>query len=293
MKGWMQIIFAQGFFQNTQVLNALWIGAIVALLSGVIGIFVVLRGQSFAGHAISDFGGAGAAISFMFAINTLWGFLVFGVLSAIGIEVIGSQAKERDLATGIVLSVALGLESLFLFLDTRFTGQASAPMMILFGSVFLVKSSTVPILIGLTVLSVIVLIVIFRPLLFASISPELAMTRGVPVRLIRFVFIILMALVVEETSLALGALMSSALLIGPAAAATHLTKKIGRAIFLAALIGLVCMWAGIILAYDSFHWPPAGRGWPVSFFVCILVLGFYLAARFTKAHITRGATANA
>ncbi|MFT8872248.1 MAG: metal ABC transporter permease [Sporolactobacillus sp.] len=282
MNAVIQTVFAHGFFQNTQVMNALWIGAIVAILSGAVGIFVVLRGQSFAGHAVADFGGAGAAISFLLGVDTLWGFLLFGVLSAIGIEIVGSQAKERDLATGIVLSVALGLESLFLFLDTHYTGQAGAPMMILFGSIFLVKSSVLPVLAALTTASALVLITIFRPLLFASIDAELALTRGVPVRWIRFIFIILMALVVEETSLSIGALMSSALLIGPAAAAMHLTKRIAPAMLYAALIGLFCMWSGIVLAYDSFNWPPEGRGWPVSFFVCMLTLFCYLAARLSR-----------
>ncbi|WP_100488511.1 metal ABC transporter permease [Sporolactobacillus pectinivorans] len=281
----MGFVFAPGFFENAQVLNALWMGGIVAVLSGVMGVFVVLRGQSFAGHAISDFGGAGAAITFLFGVNTLWGFLIFGLLSAMGVEAIGNQAKERDIATGIVLSVALGLESLFLFLDTSFTGQASAPMMILFGSVFLINTATMPVLAVLTLAAAVTLSIIFRPLLFSSIDSELAMTHSIPVRLIRFIFIILMALVVEESSLVIGALLSTALLIGPAATAMRLTKKIGYAMLCAAILGMFSMWAGIVLAYDSFHWPPFGRGWPVSFFVCILILVSYLLTRLPHGHI--------
>jgi zinc/manganese transport system permease protein len=274
-----KLLFAPGFFQNTQVMNALLLGGVVAAISGVVGVFVVIRGQSFASHAIADFGGTGAAIAYLFGVNTLWGFLGFGVLSAIGVELMGKRARERDLATGIVLSVALGLESLFLYLDTHFTGQAGAPMLILFGSIFLVKASTVPIIVALTAATTLILCAIYRPLLLCSLDPELAKTRGVPVRFISLLFILLLALVVEEGSLITGALLSTALLIGPAAAATRITHKMSRAMLWSAVLGALAMGLGIVLAYDSYLWPPAGRGWPVSFFVCAIILLFYLLAR--------------
>lgn len=281
MNNWMDIFFAPGFFQNLQVRDAILLGGVVAAISGVVGVFVVLRSQSFAGHAIADFGGAGAAVAFLLGVNTLWGFLGFGLLSAAGVELLGNRARERDLATGIVLSFALGIESLFLFLDTHYTGQAGAPMMILFGSIFLIKASTVPIVVALTAATASILCVVFRPLLLCSIDPELARTRGIPVKAVSLIFIILLALVVEEASLITGALLSTALLIGPAAAAMRLTRRMGPAMLCSAVLGILSMWLGIILAYDSYLWPPAHRGWPVSFFVCIFILLFYLMARLT------------
>ena len=283
MSSLASILFAPGFFQNLQVRDAILLGGAVAAISGVVGVFVVLRSQSFAGHAIADFGGAGAAIAFLLGINTLWGFLGFGVLSAAGVELMGNRARERDLATGIVLSFALGIESLFLFLDTHYTGQAGAPMMILFGSIFIIKSSTVPVVAALTALTAAVLCAVFRPLLLCSIDPELARTRGVPVKAVGLIFILLLALVVEEASLITGALLSTALLIGPAATAMRLTRRMGRAMLCSAVFGILAMWLGIILAYDSYLWPPAHRGWPVSFFVCAFILLFYLLTRLKDA----------
>ncbi len=279
MKQLSELLFAPGFFQNSEVINALILSTVVAAISGVIGVFVIIRGQSFAGHAISDFGGAGAAIAFLIGINTLWGFLGFGILTAIGMETLGNGAKERDLSTGIVLSVALGLESLFLYLDMRFTGKSNASMLILFGSIFVVNRNTVIIIAMLTIATAIIICIIYRPLLLCSIEPDIAKTRGIPVRFISIIFVVLLSFVVEEGSLITGALLSTALLIGPAAAAIQLTRKMSSAMLVSASIGIIAMWLGIILAYDSFQWPPTGRGWTVSFFVSTLILLFYLLAR--------------
>ena len=272
----LEIFFAPGFFQSQEIMNALVLGSIVAAMSGVIGVFVVMRSQSFAGHAISDFGGAGAAISFLIGINTLWGFLSFGVLAAICMEFLSKHAHDRDLATGIILSIALGIEALFLYLDTHFTGKASAPMLILFGSIFVVGYSTIKIVCFLTLTSAIIICIIYRPLLLSSIDPEIAITRGVPVRTINVIFIIVLAIIVEECSLITGSLLSTALLIGPAAAALHFTNKIRWTMLWSVLIGIASMWIGIIMAYDSYSWPPYGKGWSVSFFISMLVFLFYL-----------------
>ena len=240
---------------------------------------MIIRGQTFAAHAIADFGGAGAAITFLAGINSLWGFLGFGVLAACGVELLGHRAKERDLATGVVLSIALGVQALFLYFDTHFTGKASEPMLILFGSIFVVNPSTIYIVSLLTLATVIVICIFYRPILLCSIDSELAKTRGVNVRLISIIFIILLAFVVEEGSLIMGSLLSSALLIGPAAATMRNTHKMSLAMLWSAIIGIVAVWLGVILAYDSFYWPPVGRGWSVSFFVSVLVLLFYILSR--------------
>lgn len=279
MNNFFQYIVAPGFFHSPQVLSALLLGGLVAAVSGVLGVFVVMREQAFAGHAIADFGGAGAAVAYLLGINTFWGFLGFGLLSAVGVELLGRRAKERDLATGVVLSFALGLESLFLFLDAHYTNGAGAPMMILFGSVFFVRTETIVAAALLTAVTAVALCAIYRPLLLCSVNPELAAVRGVPVRLVGIVFILLLALVVEEASLVTGALLSTALLIGPAAASLRFTHRMGHAMGLSAGIGVLTMALGILLSYDSYRWPPFGRGWPVSFFVCLTVLAVYLFSR--------------
>lgn len=279
MNKFLELFFASGFFQSKEVINALWIGSIVAAISGIIGVFIIIRGQSFVGHAVSDFGGAGGAIAFLMGINTFWGFLGFGVAAAACIEFLGNKVRERDLATGIVLSVALGVEVLFLYLDSNSSGKANAPMIILFGSVFLVNPSNISIVIIITIVIAIILCIIYRQLLICSVDTELAYTRGIHVRAISLIFIILLSLVVEESSLIIGSLLSTALLIGPAAVAIRLTHKIGFAMLWSSILGILSMWIGISLSYNSFHWPPSGRGWPVSFFVSLSVLIFYFIVR--------------
>ncbi|WP_234124099.1 metal ABC transporter permease [Clostridium hydrogenum] len=279
MKEILNFVFAPGFFQSTEVRNALILGTIVAAISGVIGVFVIIRNQTFAAHAIADFGGVGAAIAFLFGINNLWGFLGFGVLAASGVEFLGNKAKERDLATGVILAIALGIQTLFLYLDTHFTGKASAPMMILFGSIFVVDLSSIYIVILLTAVTVILICVFYRQLLLSSLDLEIAKIRGVNVRLIRIIFVILLAVVVEEGALITGSLLSSALLIGPAAAAMRITHRMNAAMLLSAIIGVAAVWLGVILSYDSFYWPPEGKGWAVSFFITILVILFYIISR--------------
>lgn len=255
------------------------LGSIVAAISGVIGVFVIIRGQTFAAHAISDFGGAGAAIAFLAGINTVWGFLGFGVLAASVVELLGNKINERDLATGIVLSIALGIQSLFLYFDTHFTGKAGAPMLILFGSIFVINSSTIYIVTLLTIVTAAIICIFYRPLLLCSLDSELAQTRGINVHIINLIFIILLAFVVEEGALITGSLLSAALLIGPSATAIRISHKMSTAMILSSSIGILAVWLGVILAYDSFQWPPVGRGWSVSFFISILVVLIYILAR--------------
>ncbi|MCY0876151.1 MAG: metal ABC transporter permease [Firmicutes bacterium] len=272
----LSFVFAPGFFSNEQVVNALWLGGVIAVVAGAVGVFTVLRGQSFAGHAMSDMGAAGAAGSLLAGGTAVTGFLSFSVIAGALVDLLGVRPRDRDVATGLVLTAVLGLGSLFLFFDTRVVG---APEMILFGSIFDSEPSLTPILSGLALLMLVLMLILYRPLVFSSLSAETAGARGVPVRLIGFIYMLLLAVSVGETALIVGSLLSTALLIGPASTALRLTSRIGRAIPLAALIGLLCTWLGILLAYDSYYWPPAGRGWPVSFFITGLVLALYLASR--------------
>lgn len=277
-------IFAPGFFTNDQVINALWLGGIISLVAGAVGVFTVLRGQSFAGHAMSDMGAAGAAGALLAGGTAVAGFLSFSVIAGALVDLLGVRPRDRDVATGLVLTAVLGLGSLFLYFDTRVVG---APEMILFGSLFDSDPTLTPLLIGLGLITLILLLALFRPLVFASLSAETARARGVPVRLIGFLYMLLLAASVGETALVVGSLLSTALLIGPASTALRITPRIGRAMPLAALLGLLCTWLGIVLAYDSYYWPPAGRGWPVSFFITGLVLVLHLVSRLWPQANTR------
>jgi len=272
-------LIAPGFFQSQPVQTALAIGGVVALVSGIVGVFTVVRGQSFAGHAFSDMGTLGGSGSFLLSVNPLWGFVGVGVIVSGALELLGVQNRRgRDVATGIVLGAALGISALFLYFDTTIRSTSGATITILFGSLFTVSGATVPITTILGALAALAVLVIYRPLLLSSVSTDMAGARGVPVRAISLVFLLVMGVSVSLSSLAVGTILSPALLIGPAATALRFTKRPGTAMLAAGGIGIVATWLGILLAYDSYYWPPAKQGWPVSFLVVALVFTFYLSA---------------
>lgn len=285
----MGAIFEPGFFGSGPVQTALVAGGIVAVVSAVVGVIAVLRAQSFAGHAIGDVSTLGGSASFLAGVNPVFGYLVLGALAGGTMELLGFRRRERDVATGVVLGAALGLSALFLYFDTTLRSTSGAAVTILFGSLFAVPPDTVPLLAGLGAAGLVLVAVLFRPLLLSSLHPDLAAARGLPVRLLGIVFLTLTAIAVSLSALAVGTILSTALLIGPAATALRLARRPLTAVAVATTLGLAATWIGILLAYDSYYWPPADRGWPVSFFVVALVFVFYVVAdnlvwRKTKRH---------
>ncbi len=192
-------------------------------------------------------------------------------------EVVGvERARGRDLATGVVLGAALGLAALFLYLGTTGSSTSGATVTILFGSAFSTPTSTLPLAIALAVVAVATVAVCFRPLLLSSVSAELAAARGIPVRLLGVVYMLAVAVAMTLSAITIGTILSTALLVGPAATALRLTRSPARALLAAIGLSLAAMWIGIVLAYDSYDWPPLDHGWPVSFFVVTLVLAMYV-----------------
>ena len=186
------------------------------------------------------------------------------------------RRRGRDVATGVVLGAALGAAALFLYLGTLTSSTTGASFTILFGSMFVISPDTIPALIASGVLALAVVAVLSRVLLLTSLSPELAAARGVPVRAVGIAYLAALAVAVSLSAVVIGAVLSTALLIGPAATALRVARSPGRAMAAAALIGTAVTWLGILLAYDSYYWPPRGHGWPVSFFVVALVVVAYL-----------------
>ena len=284
MSAVFQAVFAPGFFTSDPVRVALLAGGMAALVSGIVGTFAVMRGQSYAGHALADISVTGGSASYLAGISPLWGFAGVGVAAAAAMDLIGVQRRRgRDLATGIVRGAALGLAALFLYWGTTSTSTTGATVTILFGSIFTVSGPTAAAaaLFGAVALGIVA--VLYRPLLLSSASPELAFARGIPVRATGALCLVAVALAVSLSALTIGAILSTALLVGPAAAALRLTSRPGLAVLWAAVIGLAATWLGVLLAYDSYYWPPVHQGWPVSFFVVALVLAFYLLAQFAAA----------
>jgi zinc/manganese transport system permease protein len=257
-----RIMFEFDFMQN-----AFLAAAIVAVVSGVVGYFLVLRGQTFAGHALSHVGFTGATGAVLIGVSPLWGLVLMTVLGGVGMGLLGDQIQKRDVAIGLVLSVSLGFGLLFLHFFTAFATQATA---LLFGNVLGVDVPTLWILLGLGVTSLAALACISRPLLFASLQPELAEARGLSLRLISVAFLSVVALAVAECAQIVGVLLVFTLMVGPAAAAQRLSTRLGPGIALSVGFALAEALGGVALAYWT--------DWPTSFWITTLSGSIYLVA---------------
>jgi zinc/manganese transport system permease protein len=261
------------FFANGPVQLALIVGTLVAAVSGLVGVFTVLRRQSFAGHALADLGAVGGSAAFLLGIPQLVGFVGAGILAAGAMELIGiKRVQGRDVATGIVFGLGLGLTALFLYLDTQLAGTSNAAISVLFGSLFVINASVLPLVIALSAVACLIVVVFYRWLLVDSLDQDLAAVRGIPVRLTGILFLVALALAVELSALTIGAVLSTALLIAPAAAALRLTRRLGLAILIAVAIGVGSTWLGILVSFESYSWFAGAHSWPVSF--CIVAISF-------------------
>jgi zinc/manganese transport system permease protein len=279
----LRALIEPGFFTSAPVLLAIAIGGPVAIVAAVVGVFTVIRGQAFAGEALGDIGATGGASAYLAGIGALWGFIGIAVVAAVVMEMIGVQrVRGRDLATGIVLGAGFGLAALFLYLGTTYDSNGAATVTILFGSIFALNSSDLPFVLGFGLVVLGTLALLYRPLMLASISPDLAAARGVPVRVVGAGYLISMAVAVALSALTIGAILSTALLVGPAATALRLTTRPGRAIAAAAVIGVGSTWLGVLLAYDSYDWGASHHAWPASFFIVTVVLIVYLVAGWVR-----------
>ena len=284
-------VFEPGFFASSQVRIAVTVGGIVAVVCAVTGVFTVMRGQSFAGHALGDVSAAGGSGALLIGLSPVTGFVGLGIAGAAVMDMIGVQRlRGRDLATGIVLGAAIGLSALFLYLTSVTGATTGAVQQVLFGSIFTTTSGTIPAVIILGGISLVSLAVIGRPLLLSTVSPDMAVARGVPVRLVGVLYMLALAVSVGLSALTIGAILSTALLIGPAAAALRLTTRVGWALGLACVIGVLSTWLGVLLAYDSYYWGSSHAGLPVSFFIVAVIFVTYLASGLRHARARAGNT---
>lgn len=254
-------------FAHDFMVNALAAGTVVAVVAGAVGYVLVLRGQAFAGHALAHIGFTGATGAILIGLPPLWGMLLATVAGGVGMGVLGERAGQRDVAIGIVLSAALGAGLLFLHFYTAHATQATS---LLFGSILGVDPALIWTLLALGLLSLAALAAIARPLLFATLQPELAEARGVPLRLVSMLFLAIVGLAVAEAVQIVGVLLVFALLVGPAAAAQRWTRRIRPGIALAIAIALAETWSGLALAVWT--------DWPVSFWISALAAATYLLA---------------
>jgi zinc/manganese transport system permease protein len=275
----MHWVFEGGFFSSSQVQVALLLGGVAAAVSAVVGVFTVIRGQSFAGHALTDASATGGAAGVLLGLSPLLGFLAGAVTGAASMDAVGARRmRGQDLSTGIVLGASIGLASLFLYLTTTTTARSGSAQQILFGSMFGAAPSILPAAIAVSAVAVSLIAVIHRPLLLASVDPDMATAQGVSPRLMGLAYMLVLAGAVSLSSLAIGAVLSTALLIGPPATALRVTRQIGTAVIVAVVVSVGAVWVGVLLAYDSAAWFSNGQGLPVSFFIVVVVLVSYAAS---------------
>ena len=251
-------------------------GGLAAIIAGSVGFFLVLRNLTFAGHALSHVGFAGATGSVLMGTSPLWGLLAFTLVAGIAMGLLGDRLRGRDVAVGIILSLALGLGVLFLYLYSTHATQATA---ILFGNVLTVSPDMVWALLALTAVSVCALAAMSRPLLFATLAPELAEAKGVSLRLVSVLFLAIVAVAVAEAAQVVGVLLVFALMVGPAATSLRLTSRIGWGIGLAVVLALAETWLAIALAYVT--------DWPTTFWLVLLSCCAYFLSLLVRPRRSR------
>jgi len=288
-------LFEPGIWSNPAVRTGVGVGMVVAVVSALVGLFTVMRSQSFAGHALADVATAGGAGAGVFGFSPLAGFVVGSLAGASAMEAIGvERVRQRDVATGVVLGGATGLSALFLYLITLNTSNAGSTQSILFGSLFSVSNSSFLVITVVSVAVCLALAALGRPLLFASVSPDAARARGVAVRRVALGYTLLMAVTVGLSAVVIGSVLSTALLIGPPAAALRLGRRLGATLALAAALGVGAVGFGVVASYDSFYWWPSHRALPVSFCVVTLVVVEVVTANVVaRVWARRGANARA
>jgi zinc/manganese transport system permease protein len=275
----LQQLLAFHFMQN-----ALLTGTAVAILAGAVGYFIVLRGQSFAAHTLSQVGFPGAAAGALVHVSPLLGLLVFCTGSALGIGFMGRSLdagrRSESAVIGTILAFSLGLG---LFFFRLYAGSAQGVYSFLFGTILGISDGDVAVTVVVAATGLLVVGAMARPLLFASIDAEVAQARGVPVRALSVSFLVLVALAVAQAVQIVGTLLIFALLVAPAAAARQLTVRPWRGLVLSVLLSLLLTWAGLAVAYFTVY--------PVGFFVTTFAFGSYLALRLGRAAGRRVVTA--
>ena len=273
------VSFSWDVFADIQMLlhyhfmqNAYLAGTLVALVAGVIGYFMVLRDQSFAGHSLANVGFAGATGAALFGITPVVGLFLAGLLAAVGIQSLNLSARQNrqsDIAVGAVFTASLALGFLFIHLSTQ--EYAANVYNVLFGNVLGISDADVRVIVWSTLLLMAVLLFIARPLLFASIDPDVAAAHGVPVRVLSFGYLVLLALEVAVAVQVVGVLLIFALLVTPAAIAQYVTTRPAVSVLLAVALALLFTWVGLAVGYVT--------PYPVGFFITTFAFATYVLVR--------------
>ena len=250
------------------VQNSLWAGAVLGLLGGLVGTFVMKRDLAFAVHGISELSFAGAAFALLIGTDVVFGSLVGSVAAALLLGLMGVRARDKNSIIGVIMPFGLGLGILFLSL---YEGRAANKFGLLTGQIVSVDTVQLQVLAWTAVAVMAALCVIWRPLSFASVDPELAEARGVPVRSLALVFMVLLGVSVALSIQIVGALLVLALLITPAAAALRVTSSPRLVVLLSVVFAVSATVGGILLAL--------GGRIPISPYVTTLSFLIYVVCR--------------
>jgi len=264
----------QQMFQYQFMQHAFEAGTVVAIIAGIVGYFVVLRRSSFAAHALSHIGFAGAAGAVLFGISPVYGLLLFTSVGGSMMAALSPRAAHRDVHIGTVLAFMLGIGVLFISL---YTGYATEAYSILFGEILGISNSDVFLTVVAALIILFIIAVVYRPLLFASLDEDVAEAKGMPTFLLGIIFMILVAVATSIAVQVVGVLLIFSLMVTPAAIAQQLAKRPHKVVIISVAIALMATWLGLFIA---FYEP-----YPVSFFITSIVFVLYLLVRFVYRRI--------
>lgn len=262
--------------------NAYLAGSFVALACGLVGYFVVLRSQVFAGDALSHVAFTGALAAAAAGIDIRLGLFVATIAVAMAMGLLGERARPDDIVIGSVFAWVLGLGILFLSIFTSGASgeNGSAAVRVLFGSILGLSAGGAWLAAAIGLLASLALLAIARPLLFGSLDPEVARSLGLPLRAIGVGFFVLLAVVAAEATQAVGALLLLGLLAAPGGAARLLTESPWRGLALSAALALVSVWGGLALGYEVASLPPS--------FAIIAIASAFFAFAALRARLRSG-----
>lgn len=275
---WAQIV---NFSDYGELLNlvrfSLVAAAVLGIAGGLIGVFVMQRDMAFAVHGISELSFAGAAAALLFGFNVVAGSIAGSLVAAILIGMLGAKARDRNSIIGVLMPFGMGLGILFLAL---YTGRSANKFGLLTGQIISVDSEQLGLLIVISIVVLAALFVVWRPLTFDSLDPEVAAARGVPSRLLSLGFMVLLGLMVAVAVQIIGALLVMALLVTPAAAAMQVSSSPRLVPVLSMIFGFVSATGGVLLAI--------GGSLPISPYITTISFLIYLVCRVIGARRARG-----
>ncbi|MGW4490822.1 metal ABC transporter permease [Streptomyces sp. NPDC004376] len=274
---WQQIFTFDHYGELLSLVrNSLIAGAALGLIGGLAGVFVVMRDLPFAVHGISELSFAGASAALLLGANVVAGSIVGSLVAAGAIGVLGARARGHNSAIGILMPFGLGLGVLFLAL---YKGRAANKFGLLTGQIVAVDTPQMTWLLGTSAVVLIVLLVMWRPLTFASADPDVAEARGVPVRGLSLTFMIVLGLAVALSVQVVGALLVLALVVTPAAAAARVTASPVLLPLLSTVFAMISIEGGILLAL--------GSSIPISPYVTTISFAVYVVCRLVGGYRTR------